>query len=420
MTVEILAVGTEILMGNIVNTNAQFLAAEMTKLGLPVYYQSVVGDNPERMQESIRTALTRSELVILSGGLGPTEDDITREMTAKVLGRRLLPDQGIKEQILRYFERTGRKPTDNNWRQAMVPQGAMVLENDNGTAPGLIMVADQQAEGIPQGHTAILLPGPPGELIPMYHAKVVPYLAKRQSQVLVSSMVKVCGIGESEAETMVMDLIDSQTNPTIASYAKTGEVHFRVTGAAGTKKEAKELIRPVVKELKNRFGQAVYTTKESESLEEVVVKQLKRMDLTLTAAESCTGGLLMGRLVNVPGASDVFQQGFVTYSNKAKHKLLGVKKSTLEQFGAVSEETACEMAFGALDVTGADVAVAVTGIAGPDGGTETKPVGLVYIACAMAGEVTVERWITNGNRSKVREQSVVRALDLVRRTISDR
>ena len=362
--------------------------------------------------------MKRSELVILTGGLGPTEDDITRETVAEVLELQLNLHEPTRKRIQDYFARIGKEPADNNWRQAMVPDGAQILKNDNGTAPGLILTAKgTEASGIPAGHTAVLLPGPPNELCPMFEGEVVPYLEKRRSQVLVSAMVKVCGIGESEAETRILDLIDSQSNPTIAPYAKTSEVHFRVTASAATKKEAQKLLRPVVKELKNRFGQAVYTTREQENLEDVLVSLLKKKGLTMTAAESCTGGLVMGRLVNVPGASEVFRQGYVTYSNKAKRKLLGVRRETLEQYGAVSEETACEMAFGALDASRADVAVAVTGIAGPDGGTDEKPVGLVYIACAMGGEVTVERHVLNGNRSKVREQSVIRALNLVRRTI---
>ena len=418
MTTELISVGTELLMGNILNTNAQYLSAELTKLGFPVYYQSVVGDNAKRLREAVRTAMKRSELVILTGGLGPTEDDITRETVAEVLELQLNLHEPTRKRIQDYFARIGKEPADNNWRQAMVPDGAQILKNDNGTAPGLILtVKGTEASGIPAGHTAVLLPGPPNELCPMFEGEVVPYLEKRRSQVLVSAMVKVCGIGESEAETRILDLIDSQSNPTIAPYAKTSEVHFRVTASAATKKEAQKLLLPVVKELKNRFGQAVYTTREQENLEDVLVSLLKKKGLTMTAAESCTGGLVMGRLVNVPGASEVFRQGYVTYSNKAKRKLLGVRRETLEQYGAVSEETACEMAFGALDASRADVAVAVTGIAGPDGGTDEKPVGLVYIACAMGGEVTVERHVLNGNRSKVREQSVIRALNLVRRTI---
>ena len=415
MDVELISVGTELLMGNIVNTNAQYLAKQLTGLGYPVLYQSVVGDNPERLKDAVRTALNRVELVILTGGLGPTEDDITREMTAEVFGWQLSEDSTTKKRIEDYFARTGRTAPDNNWRQAMVPEGAKILENDNGTAPGLLLTA-KKSDLIPEGHTAILLPGPPNELLPMFEKKVVPWLKKKQSMVLVSDMVKVCGIGESEAETMILDLIDKQTNPTIAPYAKTSEVHFRVTAAAPTKKEAKELKKPLLKELKKRFGAAIYTTKENETLEEAVVYLLKKKGMTLTTAESCTGGLIAGRIVNVAGASDVFCEAAVTYSNQAKHRRLHVKKSTLKEYGAVSEETACEMAFGAADAAKADIAVAVTGIAGPDGGTPEKPVGLVYIACACGEEVTVERHVFNGNRAKVREQTVIRALDLVRRT----
>lgn len=410
MICELISVGTELLLGNIVNTNAQFLAEQCALLGLTMYYQSTVGDNPERLSQTITQALDRSDVVILTGGLGPTEDDLTKEICAQVMGFPLAEDPHTRQGIEEYFKNNiYQEIPDNNWKQAVIPQGALVLDNDNGTAPGLILEKD--------GKRAILLPGPPGELIPLFTHQVAPYLEKLRPEIIRSQMVKICGVGESQVEDKLLDLIDQQTNPTIATYAKTGEVHLRVTASASSQEEAEKLIKPVVKEIKKRFGDAVYSTKEEESLEAAVVRLLKKHELTVTTAESCTGGMLAARLVNVPGVSDVFREGFVTYSNKAKRRLLDVGKGTLKKYGAVSEQTAREMAMGGVFATGADICVATTGIAGPGGGTEDKPVGLVYISCILRDEVTVQRFQFKGNREKVREQTVVKALDLLRRSI---
>ena len=409
MTVELISVGTELLLGNIVNTNAAYLAEQCAMLGLSCFYQTVVGDNEERLTETLKTALERSDVILLSGGLGPTQDDLTKETAAEVLGRKLYMDESSKKRLQEFFARRKMEITENNWKQAMVPEGAIVLANENGTAPGIIM-----EEG---GKRLILLPGPPGELIPRFESAVFPYLAKAQPGVIYSQTVKLCGIGESKAETMAADLIAKQKNPTIAPYAKVGEVHLRITAKASVEKEAKKLIKPVVKELKNRFGMSVYTTDERVTLEQAVVDLLLANHLTVTTAESCTGGLLSARLTSVPGVSEVFKSGQVTYSNKAKHKLLGVKKPSLDKYGAVSENVAKEMAKGAAAASKADVAVAITGIAGPDGGSSAKPVGLVYIACNVCGKTKVKSYHFSGNRSKVRENSVVAALTLMRQCI---
>lgn len=409
MTVEIICVGTELLLGNIVNTNAAFLAERCAGLGMCCYYQTVVGDNEERLEGVLRTAMDRSDVIILSGGLGPTEDDLTKEVAAKVCGRPLRMHEPSKKAIQEYFEKRGIEFTENNWKQAMLPEDCVVLENPNGTAPGMIIEGEK--------NRVVLLPGPPGELCPMFRDSVEPYLSKLGNQVICSTTVKICGVGESKAETIVKDLIDSQTNPTIATYAKTGEVHIRVTAGADSKKEATKLIKPVVKELKQRFGNAVYSTEEDTTLEKAVVDLLQANDLTITCAESCTGGLLSARLINVPGISDYYKYGVVTYSNKAKRRILGVKKTTLQKHGAVSREVAEDMARGAALFTKADVALAVTGIAGPDGGTKEKPVGTVWIACYVKGKVTSKKYYFLGNRSKVRESSVSAALGLARSCI---
>lgn len=362
MITELVAVGTEILLGNIVNTNSAYLAEKCAQLGLSLYYQTVVGDNEQRMKDTIKTALDRSDVVILTGGLGPTKDDLTKEITAEVMGLPLVEDAHSRELLdayLKQYEKNDaqRRITSNNYKQAMVPQGALVLDNHNGTAPGLIIEKN--------GKTAILLPGPPNELKPMFEEEVFPYLRKKQPEIIYSQMVKICSIGESQVAEEIQDLIEQQSNPTIAPYAKTGEVHLRVTAKAESEKECKKLIKPVVRELKSRFGKNIFATEEKKTLEEAVVDMLKDQKLTLSLAESCTGGAIASRIVNVPGASEVFLQGMVTYSNRAKRKSLGVKKSTLKMHGAVSEKCAKEMAKGGCFVTKTDICLSVTGIAGP-------------------------------------------------------
>ncbi len=415
MTVELISVGTELLLGNIVNTNSNYLSQKCAKLGFSLFYQITVGDNEGRLCESISNALDRSDILILTGGLGPTQDDMTKEAVAKVLGRKLIMDEASRQHIESYFHFRYQKDvsaviTENNWKQALMIEGSIVVENNNGTAPGYIVEN--------HGKTIILLPGPPGEMIPMFEEAINPYLTKKQNKIFVSSMVKICGIGESKAETDILDLIEGQTNPTIAPYAKNGEVHFRVTAAADHEEAAKDLITPIVEELYRRFGENIYSTKEEETLEEVIVDKLLAKGYTLVTAESCTGGMLTSRLVNVSGVSAVLKEGFITYSNEAKMKYLGVKEETLEMDGAVSPQCAEEMVIGAAKTAKADTAIAITGIAGPDGGTEEKPVGLVYIACLVEEKVTVKELRLKGNRLKIRDQSVIAALDLLRRQLS--
>ena len=409
MTVEIIAVGTEILLGNIVNTNAAYLAEKCAGLGLSCYHQDVVGDNEERLMETIRLALTRADIILLSGGLGPTQDDLTKEAAAKVMGKALYLHEPSREAIRQFFAERNLEITENNWKQAMVPEGCTVVENPGGTAPGIIMAEN--------GKHVVLMPGPPGELIPMFERSIMPYLAGLTSGVIYSQTVKICGVGESKAESMVEDLVDAQSNPTIATYAKIGEVHLRVTATAQDEKEAKKLVKPMVKELKGRFGNHVYTTDSEVTLEKAVVDLLMANKLTACTVESCTGGMLSARLINVPGVSEVFKSGYVTYSNKSKRKLLGIKKNILMKHGAVSEQIAREMAKTAAILARTDVSVSTTGIAGPDGGTPEKPVGLVYIGCKVCGRITVKVCHCNGKREKIRESTVSAALSLMRECI---
>lgn len=406
MIAEIICVGTELLLGNTVNTNGTFLAERCAYLGMSCYYQTVVGDNPDRLRDVIKTALGRSDVLILSGGLGPTEDDLTKETAADVLNIPLIMHEESKEHIISYLAGRGRKITDNNWKQAMVPEGSIVLKNANGTAPGIIIDTE--------GKITVLLPGPPGELVPMFLNQVEPYLASKSGDAAIySRMVKLVGVGESTAEEEISDLI-SGTNPTVATYAKVGEVHIRVTARADDMESAIRLVKPVVRDLKSRFGVAVYTTEPEVTLEDSIIELMSKNNMKLVTAESCTGGMVAARLINVSGASEVFAEGFITYSNEAKRNRLEVKKSTLQKYGAVSRETADEMASGGCKVSGADACVAITGIAGPLGGTNEKPVGLVYIGCCVCGKTTVKEYHFHGNRNKIRESATCAALTLLR------
>ena len=409
MVVEIISVGTEILLGNIVNTNAAYLAEKCAGLGLSCYYQDVVGDNEERLAGVINTALSRADILLLSGGLGPTQDDLTKETAAKALGKNLYLHEPSKEAITDFFKNRGLEITENNWKQAMVPEDSIVVDNPNGTAPGIIMKEN--------GKHVILMPGPPNEMIPMFDNSIMPYLSELEPGIIYSQTVKICGVGESKAESMVEDLINEQSNPTIATYAKTGEVHLRVTARSEDEKEAKKMVKPIVKELKGRFGNHIYTTQEDVTLEKAVVDLLVANHLTITTVESCTGGMLAARLINVPGVSEIFKTGYITYSNKSKRRVLGIKKPLLEKHGAVSSEVAKDMAKRSALFAKADVSVGITGIAGPDGGSDEKPVGLVYIACNVCGRIDVKECHFSGNRMKIRESSVSAALSMLRESI---
>lgn len=406
MTAEIICVGTELLLGNIVNTNAAFLSEKLAYLGINCYFQTVVGDNRDRLLSVINTALSRADILIFSGGLGPTEDDLTKETVAEALGKKLIRDKWAEQEIADYFALRGRIPTDNNWKQADVIEGCEILYNKNGTAPGIFVSEGEK--------TVILLPGPPLELKSMFTDSVMPKLQQKCGQVFYSQTVKIVDPGESSVETQILDMLNTQENPTIAPYAKTGEVHLRVTARAKDEKEAREKTAPVVEELYRRFGKAVYTTDADETLEMALTKLLIKKKYTMTTAESCTGGMIAARMVNAPGVSAVLKSGFITYANEAKEELLGVSHDTLEKFGAVSRETAEEMAEGAVKAAHTDAAVAVTGIAGPDGGTKEKPVGLVYIGVNVRGNVEVREYHFSGSRQKIRESVTAAALTFLR------
>lgn len=400
MKAEIISVGTEILLGDIVNTNSQFLAKELAALGIEVYHQSTVGDNKQRLLECFGESLKRSDLVITTGGLGPTGDDMTKETAAEYFGQELELHKPSLEVLESFFVKTGKKMAENNMKQVYFPKDAIVLKNNNGTAPGAILKKDDKS--------IIVLPGPPREMKAMFNESVKPYLQQFTKEMLVSKTLRLYGIGESNLELEILDIIDEQTNPTVALYAKELEVTIRITAKAENEELAFELIKPVEEKIKDRVGKYVYTegdisVSEGESaLEDAVSKLLVEKNLTIAVAESCTGGLVSSSLINYSGISSVFLEGCVTYSNEAKMKRLGVKKETLEVFGAVSEQTAIEMAEGVAKGLGTNIGISTTGVAGPGGGTEEKPVGLVYTAIYINGKTIVRKNIFNGDRRKIR------------------
>ncbi|HOP72921.1 competence/damage-inducible protein A [Thermoclostridium caenicola] len=408
MNAEILAVGTELLMGQIANTNAQYLSRRFAELGIDVYYHSVVGDNPRRLKDALIRALERSDIVITTGGLGPTKDDLTKETIAEALGLPLVVHQESLDYIKAFFSKLNRPMCENNVKQAYLPAGSKVVPNRNGTAPGCIV-----EQG---GKVVIMLPGPPKEMIPMFDETVFPYFEGKTGHIIGSRLVKVFGMGESEVETRLMDLVEQQSNPTIAPYVGYGDISLRVTAKCRNRDEAEALIAPVVEKIRERLGACVYSD-SGESMEEVVLKLLSEKGWTLSTAESCTGGMLASRLINIPGASRVFDRGFVTYSNAAKVQELGVSQKTLEAFGAVSRETAEEMATRLVERTKTNAGLAVTGIAGPDGGTPEKPVGLVYVAACLNGRTESLKLNLRGDRERIRTVSCLHALDLLRRML---
>lgn len=416
MITELVFVGTELLLGEILNTNAQYMSQKLALVGADVYYQTTVGDNPERLAGVLSQALSRADVVITCGGLGPTMDDITRDMAAHVTGRPLEVDAAILAQLESWFQGRGFQMAPNNARQALVPQGATVLHNDRGTAPGLIV----PAEG---GKSIVLLPGPPNEFMPMFDNQVIPYLTGLMGGkplTLVSRTLRFIDIGESSMEDSLRDLIEGQQDPNLAPYAKLGECHLRLSSKAVDVQSGMARIAPVEAEIRRRLGQYIYGI-DNEALEEAVGSLLRAKGLWLTVAESCTGGLLAKRITDVSGSSDYFGTGYVTYSNDAKMKLLGVSAQVLQSHGAVSEETVRAMAEGALASSGAAIAVAVSGVAGPGGGSEEKPVGTVCFGLAGRPEAglpggtyarTAKFW---GSRRDVRERSATAALAMLRR-----
>jgi len=406
---EIIAVGTELLMGQIANTNAQYISAELPKVGIGVYFHDVVGDNPERLKACLSLALSRSDVVILTGGLGPTRDDLTKETVAAVLNRKLILDQKSLDVMTEFFAKRNRVMSQNNLKQAYLPEGCIIIRNKNGTAPGCIIEEGDK--------TIVMLPGPPSEMRPMFEESVMPYFASKSDVKLVSKFLRIFGIGESSMEDRIIDLVDSQVNPTIAPYAKDGEVTLRITASYPADGCHEDIIAPVVEEIRKRFGDAIYSDDNS-SLPEVAARLLIEKNKTVSFAESCTGGLLSARLTDIPGISKVFDRCIVTYSNRAKVEELGVRQETLDKYGAVSEETAREMAEGIRRISNTDIGVSITGIAGPDGGSPQKPVGTVFIALADKNGSRAQKLELWGGRERIRNVACLHSFDMIRRYLS--
>lgn len=408
MNAELIAVGTEILLGEIVNTDAQVISQGLSELGINVYYQTVVGDNPERLEHAVRVAKGRADIIITTGGLGPTLDDLTKETLAKVFGKKMVLHQPSLDRLHAFFAKIGREMTPNNEKQAWLPEDCTVFVNEWGTAPGCGFEAD--------GKHVLMLPGPPRECKPMWEHRAKPYLYPLAGGCIVSHNVRVMGLGESSMEDRLHDMMASLTNPTIAPYAKTSECSARITAKADTIEEAEKLLGPVVQQVVEMLGADVYGV-DVDSLEQVVGDMLRQRNMTLSVAESCTGGLLSKRITDLPGASDYYKGGVCSYANEVKTNLLGVKQETLDGHGAVSAETAEEMAAGVARLLGTDIGVGITGIAGPSGATEDKDVGLVYLSLYVQGEMITRKTQSSMGRDRVRNQAASNALDLIRRKL---
>lgn len=392
MIAEILCVGTELLLGDIVNTNAAYAARELAAIGINVYFQSVVGDNPARLKQALSLALSRSDLVVMTGGLGPTYDDLTKETVAEAFGLRMELHQPSLDAIAGYFKRTNRVMTKNNEKQAWMPEGAHVFVNNYGTAPGLAVEKE--------GKRVVLLPGPPREMEPMFSEEVIPYLKALSDTVLVSHVIHIFGMGESAVEDKLKEYMIAHTNPTVAPYAKEGEVQLRVTAGAKNEAEADAMIWPVIEEIKAVLGDVIYGI-DVGSLQAALVQQLLEKNRQVATAESCTAGLVSKRITEISGSSSVFECGIVSYANSIKRDVLGVAQETLDAYGAVSDQTVREMARGVRKLSGADIGVAISGIAGPGGGTPEKPVGLVYVCASCDGfEEVLELHLSRRRRNE--------------------
>ena len=409
-TAELIAVGTELLLGNIVNSDAQMISQTLSALGINVYYHTVVGDNPQRVKAAVEVAKQRADIIITTGGLGPTCDDLTKQVLAEAFGKKLVFHAPSARRMEAYFKAflPHRTITENNYQQAMLPEGCTVLDNDWGTAPGCAFQAD--------GVTVIMLPGPPRECRAMLEHRVVPYLKGMSDGVIASRTVKLFGIGESAMEARLRQQMESMTNPTMAPYAKEGECEVRITAKAPTLQQAQAMLEPVEAQLRREFGDLVYGV-DVPSLHARISTLLREQGLTLATAESCTGGLAAQRITDLPGASQVFRGGVVCYTDQVKRDVLGVAQQTLDSFGAVSSQTAQELAKGVCRCTGSDIGLSFTGVAGPDP-DEGKPVGLVYIGLARGDRVWVKELHLGSARDRNRNSAVLHGFDMVRRLLT--
>lgn len=411
MKAEILSVGTELLLGNITNTDARDLSVTLSELGINVYWHSVVGDNPARLRESIAIAKSRADLIITTGGLGPTCDDLTKQTLCEAFGLKMYRDERAEADIRAYFSNNHLILTDNNFCQADLPEGCTVFYNTCGTAPGCGFCAE--------GKHVLMLPGPPKECRTMMEVSGIPYLRSVSESPIFSSNIHIFGLGESFVESKLRDTMNSLTNPTLAPYAREGEVRLRVTARAETREKADGMMAPVIETVRAEIGDYIYGI-DTDSLEKTVLELLKEKKMTFAAAESCTGGLIAKRITDLSGASEVFRGGVTVYTNDAKHTLLGVPTDVLETCGAVSEEVARLLAVNVREKLGADFGVGVTGLAGPDG-DGVHEVGTVFVSFAWDGGCYVKhcRFGTRSDRSRIRALAANTAFDLIRRYLTN-
>jgi len=409
MVAHIISVGTELLLGEVVNTNATFIANELKNIGISVYHINTLGDNESRLTEELKFAYKYSDIIITTGGLGPTKDDLTKETIAKFLNLDMILIDEEVEKLKIWFKDRMQELNHGNLSQAYFPKGSFIIDNFNGTASGCIIEH--------KGKIIIILPGPPREMKPMMINTVVPYLQKLSSMYFAHKTINVIGIGESKMEEKVLPLIDNQSNPTIAPYFKDKGLTLRVMSYASSKKEAENLLTPTISKIKEFLSDDFYAIGDDVSIEDSICKYLMDNNLSISTAESCTGGMLSSRIINISGISKSYKQGYITYSNESKINILGVSREILEKYGAVSEQTAMEMAKGAALSSNADIAISTTGVAGPDGGTDEKPVGLVYIGLFIKGNIYVKKVNLRGDRQRVRAFATSHALDFLRRTL---
>ncbi len=411
LSAEILSVGTELLLGNTANTDARDISVYLSELGINVFYHTVVGDNPERLTKAVNIAKSRADIIITTGGLGPTCDDLTKQVIASAFGLQMVFHEDLAQEMKRYFKEVlgAESMTENNLQQACLPEGCTVFHNECGTAPGCAF----EAENV----RIIMLPGPPRECNVMFKSCVIPYLKTLSDEVILSHSLHIVGRGESSVEYQLRDMMNELSNPTLAPYAKDGEVMLRITAKAPTAAEAEALTRPVLERVKKELGDVIYGMDVS-SLEQVVLEKLREKGLHICAAESCTGGLIAKRLTDQRGASQAFSGGAVTYSAESKVRVLGVDPAAIEAHGAVSPEVAIEMAENAREIFGADIALATTGLAGPDG-DGVNPVGTVFVALAAETETYVTHICAGMGRFRVRMFAANCALDMARRYLDE-
>lgn len=412
MKSSILSVGTELLFGQITNTNAVYLSQQLNLLGYDVLSHHTIGDNPKRLAQLIAKTFEECDLIITTGGLGPTQDDLTKEIACRVLDDELVPHQPSMDKLERYFKRLNRSMTENNWKQGYFPSKATVFPNDMGTAPGFALKN--------KGKIIICLPGPPREMKHVFENEAKPYLQQMTDSVIYYRMLRLFGIGESMLETELIDIINSQSDPTLATYAKEGECSIRIASKRETREEAKEAVNQMIKRVEEIVGEYIFSS-DDEDLFQVVGKKLMDANISISSAESCTGGLFAKTLTDIPGISSVFDRSLVTYSNRAKIEELDVRPDTIEKYGAVSENTAVEMAEGLKKISGSRLSISVTGIAGPYGSTDDKPLGLVYI-CAILDDKRVckKSVMRNASRNWNRNYTTLMMFDVINRMLDKR